>query len=299
MDSSAHKLTSGDRPDTAVSALASGQLLLWVSSTDGHIYVTGSDGVDRKLAESSASSLIGLDEGGTGQDLSSEGGDGYFLAQDNSHTISSRALVATDIPSLDTSILSSGSLGLERGGTNTDLSSSQGVLVQSTSGAAVSSLGGSGFLKLTSGAPSVAALARADLPSFMGVTAYLSTSQSVSPGGGVRTLVNLDATLFDTDSGFNTTTHKYTIPVAGYWLLVCSALFFSSNYGFTSFYVDGTTEYYATELNISSGNNSVGSLGILSLSQGQTVDMRVITNSTINIFGGANYTYFSAIWLGV
>jgi hypothetical protein len=190
----------------------------------------------------------------------------------------------------------SGTVGLDQGGTGADLSAGQGVLVQATSGANVSALGGTGVLKLASGAPSVGALARADLPSFMGVTAYLSTSQSVAPGP--RTLVNLDTILFDTDSGFNTTTHKYTIPVAGYWLFVCSALFFTSTYGFTSFYVDGTTEFYATELNLSSGSNSVGSLGILSLSQGQTVDMRVITKSTINVFRGANYTYLSAIWLG-
>jgi hypothetical protein len=69
----------------------------------------------------------------------------------------------------------SGPVGLDQGGTGADLSSGQGVLVQSTSGAVVSSLGGTGILKLTSDVPSVASLAAADLP-----TGTLKTDAAIS-----------------------------------------------------------------------------------------------------------------------
>jgi hypothetical protein len=58
----------------------------------------------------------------------------------------------------------SGPVGIDEGGTGADLSSGQGVLVQSTSGAVVAALGGTGVLKLTSDVPSVAALLRSEMP---------------------------------------------------------------------------------------------------------------------------------------
>jgi hypothetical protein len=69
----------------------------------------------------------------------------------------------------------SGTVGLDEGGTGADLSSGQGVLVQATSGAVVSALGGTGILKLTSDVPSVASLAAADLP-----TGTLKTDAAIS-----------------------------------------------------------------------------------------------------------------------
>jgi hypothetical protein len=79
-----------------------------------------------------------------------------------------------------------GLLGLDEGGTGADLSSGQGVLVQATSGANVSSLGGTGILKLASGAPSVAALLRADMPTgALFVDAAISgTLQAVEDAAG-------------------------------------------------------------------------------------------------------------------
>jgi hypothetical protein len=69
----------------------------------------------------------------------------------------------------------SGTVGLDEGGTGADLTSGQGVLVQATSGANVSALGGTGILKLTSDVPSVASLAAADLP-----TGTLKTDAAIS-----------------------------------------------------------------------------------------------------------------------
>jgi hypothetical protein len=80
----------------------------------------------------------------------------------------------------------SGPVGLDEGGTGADLSSGQGVLVQATSGANVSSLGGTGFLKLASGAPSVAALLRSEMPAGALFTdaAISGTLQAVEDAAG-------------------------------------------------------------------------------------------------------------------
>jgi len=48
--------------------------------------------------------------------------------------------------------------------------------------------------------------------------AYLRTSQIIN--NATWTLVNIDTISFDTDSGWNTTTHKYTIPKSGHYLIV-------------------------------------------------------------------------------
>ncbi len=75
-------------------------------------------------------------QGGTGVDLSAGGGTTMVLAQNASHVISARNLVAADIPSLAASIITSGALALARGGTAVDLSASGGttmVLAQDAS----------------------------------------------------------------------------------------------------------------------------------------------------------------------
>jgi hypothetical protein len=79
-----------------------------------------------------------------------------------------------------------GTVGIDEGGTGADLSSGQGVLVQATSGANVSSLGGTGILKLASGAPSVAALLRSEMPTgALFVDAAISgTLQAVEDAAG-------------------------------------------------------------------------------------------------------------------
>jgi hypothetical protein len=86
---------------------------------------TASTGQIPNLAASKITSgTLALAQGGTGVDLSASGGSTYVLAQDGSHVISARALVAGDIPNLAASIITSGTLALARGGTNVDLSGS-------------------------------------------------------------------------------------------------------------------------------------------------------------------------------
>jgi hypothetical protein len=97
----------------------------------------------------------------------------------------------------------SGTVGLDDGGTGADLSAGQGVLVQATSGANVSSLGGTGILKLASGAPSVASLAAADLPTGTLKTdaAISSTLQAVKDAAGNASAFKL----FDDGFGMGST----------------------------------------------------------------------------------------------
>jgi hypothetical protein len=83
------------------------------------------------------SGQIALAQGGTGVDLSASGGTTKILAQDASHVISARDLVAGDIPSLAASKITSGQLALTQGGTGVDLSATGGtsqVLKQTTVG---------------------------------------------------------------------------------------------------------------------------------------------------------------------
>lgn len=68
------------------------------------------------------SGTLALAQGGTNADLSATGGATFVLAQDGSHVVSARALIAADIPNLAASKITSGALALARGGTAVDLS---------------------------------------------------------------------------------------------------------------------------------------------------------------------------------
>ena len=57
------------------------------------------------------SHLLPMGIGGLGVDISLGGGSGFILAQDVSHVISARALLATDIPSLDAAKITTGTFG--------------------------------------------------------------------------------------------------------------------------------------------------------------------------------------------
>lgn len=80
---------------------------------------------------------VGLAYGGTNVDLSASGSATAVLAQNASHVISARALVATDIPLLDAATITSGKIALANGGTGADLSATGGaskVLMQVNAG---------------------------------------------------------------------------------------------------------------------------------------------------------------------
>jgi hypothetical protein len=86
------------------------------------------------------SGLLALARGGTGVDLSASGGTTAILAQDASHVISARNLVAADIPNISALKITSGLLALAQGGTGADLSATGGasqVLKQTTLGGTI------------------------------------------------------------------------------------------------------------------------------------------------------------------
>jgi hypothetical protein len=102
-----------------------------------------------------------------------------------------------------------GTVGLDQGGTGADLSSGQGVLIQATSGANVSSLGGTGILKLASDVPSIAVV-----PAFK---AKPTSAQTIT--ANVWTKVVLGTEIYDTNNNF--TNSRFTVTVAGLYLFEC------------------------------------------------------------------------------
>jgi hypothetical protein len=109
-------------------------------------------------------------QGGTGVDLSAGGGTTMVLAQNASHVISARNLVAADIPVLPASQITTGQLALAHGGTAVDLSATGGttaVLAQDASHVI-----------------SARNLVAADIPSLATVTETLKNKNLVSAANG-------------------------------------------------------------------------------------------------------------------
>lgn len=96
-----------------------------VTSVFGRVGVVVAASNDYSFAQ--LSGKAGLAQGGTNVDLSATGAATFVLAQDASHVISARALIAADIPNLAASIIASGALALARGGTAVDLSATGGA----------------------------------------------------------------------------------------------------------------------------------------------------------------------------
>lgn len=161
------------------------------------------------------SGLLVMGVGGTGVDLSASGGTTFVLAQDASHVISARALVAADIPSLAASKITTGQLAVARGGSNADLSATGGA---------------NQFVKQTSsgGAFTVAALVAGDVPS------GIVTWDLLGNAAGALTLANAgNATTFNQTSAVswtwaNSTAATAAGTVAGSPLIVLGARVFSS-----------------------------------------------------------------------
>lgn len=153
---SARDLVAGDIPSLSASKITSGLLALGVGGTGVDLSATGAatfvlaqdashvisaralvaGDIPSLSAAKITSGLLALGVGGTGVDLSATGGTTKIIAQDASHVISARDLVAGDIPSLSAAKITSGLLALGVGGTGVDLSATGGttfVLAQDAS----------------------------------------------------------------------------------------------------------------------------------------------------------------------
>jgi hypothetical protein len=115
------------------------------------------------------SGTLALARGGTGADLSAAG-PGFLKQASGGAAVTVTALAAGDIPNLDTSKLTTGSLALARGGTGADLSATgAGFLKQASSGAAVT----------------VAALSSGDLPVHTHTSSQISDATANATAGTV------------------------------------------------------------------------------------------------------------------
>lgn len=129
---------SGTIAITATTGLTANSILATPDGTTGALSVrllVAAD-IPNLAASKITTGALALARGGTGVDLSATGGSTFVLAQDASHVISARALIAADIPAIAASLITSGTLALARGGTNADLSTSGGttfVLAQDAS----------------------------------------------------------------------------------------------------------------------------------------------------------------------
>src|SRR5262249_38210759 len=114
--------STGQIPNLSALKITSGQLALAQGGTGADLSATGGTSQVLKqtsvggavsvaqLAFTDISGTAGLTQGGTGVDLSASGGSGFVLKQNASHVISAAALVAGDIPSLDASKITTGTL---------------------------------------------------------------------------------------------------------------------------------------------------------------------------------------------
>lgn len=158
---------------------------------------TASTGQIPNLAASKITSgTLALAQGGTNADLSAGGSTTAFLAQDASHVVSSRSIVATDVPVLDTSKITTGQLALARGGTGVDLSASGGTSnflaidgshVISAVQPALSDIAGTGnLLPAVAGVPNIGS---ASLP-----FGSIYANQFIVPSGSAAILVGTEGT---------------------------------------------------------------------------------------------------------
>lgn len=185
-----------------------------------------------------------------------------------------RALIAADIPSLDTSKLTTGQLALARGGTGADLSSTGGtnqIVRQNSAG----------------GALTVSALVSGDIPNLDWSKLTTGVPTTIS-GYGIT-----DAyTISQVDSGFSTTGHAHATGVSGpgrFYYLDPSATADVNSYKQALITPSANAETTITQNNTGTGDtviatfitSPIGGIGVTSLPAGiSTRVFRVTTGAT-------------------
>lgn len=124
--------------------------------------------------------------------------------------------------------------------------------------------------------------------------AYRSSSYEGASGG----IYELDTVAFDPSGGFNTSTHKYTIPVTGYWQFDFRAGMeynagigvYATLYKAGSQIMRGSSEIQAYTDTSAWGGSSGG--GLLYLEQGEEIELRLVGTGDTFV-GGEPYAFMS------
>ena len=124
-------------------------------------------------------------------------------------------------------------------------------------------------------------------------SAYSNSAQT--PSAGVWTLVNIDTKLFDTGTSFNTATHLFTAPIAGFYQFNAGVGFNSAPdnqllaVGLIKNATSGTPNYQGPTIGNASGANNVASLDFsrtLQLNANDTIGLMAYSASGLGIVSG-------------
>lgn len=131
-------------------------------------------------------------------------------------------------------------------------------------------------------------------------SAYLNSAQNTGTSGFF--LVNIDAEEYDTNSNFNTTTHLYTAPVNGHYLITGCVLFIGQNGSpkLVSLAKNSTTLEFKRlgEIPNTTGNVTISGTVILQLVAGDTIGLLgySIENKALNVDKLTTYFQICLMW---
>jgi len=122
----------------------------------------------------------------------------------------------------------------------------------------------------------------------------LSTDQSVDPS--TLTVIAFDSEIWDPGGNFDTGTHKFTAPVAGYYLVVLAVQLYSASAdAYIDLYVSTNgTALITTRLHTSTTGYASGILaGVLHLTSGQQIYGEVVHSfsAAANLLHGESLTH--------
>jgi hypothetical protein len=131
-----------------------------------------------------------------------------------------------------------------------------------------------------------------NMPAF---SAYMTTGQTLT--AATYTKLAFNATTFDTASAFNTSTYRFTAPVAGiYQVNTRGGLASTTGSFYPTIYKNGAVYMYGVpSVNVSSVDNASSFGTLISLTINDYVEIYAYTNSTQTSTSASNATDFSMV----
>tara|TARA_R100000353_G_C6497916_1_gene193449 strand:+ start:348 stop:956 length:609 start_codon:yes stop_codon:yes gene_type:complete len=179
-------------------------------------------------------------------------------------------------------------------GTSLTVNGNEALVVdKATQPIEVSSSAANGSIKVDSSS-------RVTTPSNCYFSAVKTTQQSLS--AGTWTLANLESTEYNVGSHFDTSTDRFTAPIAGYYSFVYTAYFLTgvNGYLYTALKKNGSFIQYGMGLqtNSHSNDNTLTSSLIHSLSANDYIEMWVYHGAAGSLNQGTTRTRFSGYLIG-